>query len=138
MITRSYSELITIPSFIERFRYLMLDGSVGEETFGSDRYLNQLLYNSPEWKRCRRDIILRDNGCDLAMDGYDIHGHVYVHHMDPITVEDILRKDPKIFDPENLITVSFNTHQGITYGSENILQLEPPERRPNDTVPWRL
>ena len=118
MSIRTYSELITIPTFIERYRYLKLGGSVGKETFGFDRYLNQTLYRSPEWKRFRRDMILRDNGMDLACDEYEIVGKVLVHHIDPLTIQDVIRRDPKIFDPENVVCVSMNTHK-------------------NDTCPWR-
>lgn len=137
MIMKTYSELMEIPSFIERYRYLRIGGSVGRETFGSDRYLNQILYNSPEWRSFRREIIVRDNGLDLACDGFEINETIYVHHIDPITVEDVLNRDPKIFDPENVVTTRFMTHQAIHYGDEGLLMLEPVERRPNDTCPWR-
>lgn len=134
---KSYSELIKIPSFIERYRYLKIGGQVGEETFGYDRYLNQILYRSSEWKRFRRDIIIRDNGCDLACDGYEIIGKVLIHHIDPITVRDIELRDPKIFDPENVISVTLNTHNAIHYGDESLLITEPLVRTPNDTCPWK-
>lgn len=134
---RTYSELILIPSFIERFRYLKLGGKVGEETFGYDRYLNQVLYRSDEWKRFRREIILRDNGCDLGHWDYEITGRILVHHIDPITVEDVLRRDPKIFEPENVITLSHNTHNAIHYGDESLLITDFVERRPNDMCPWK-
>lgn len=134
---RTYSELITFPTFRERFEYLMLNGAVGEETFGYERYLNQVLYHSDEWKRVRRQVIIRDNGCDLGVDGYEISGKVLVHHMNPITVEDIRKRNPLVLDPENLITISHNTHEAVTYGSPDILIAEPVMRTPNDTCPWR-
>lgn len=134
---KSYSELIKIPTFIERYRYLKLNGFVGDETFGYDRYLNQILYHSPEWKRFRRDIILRDNGCDLGCEGYEIIGKVLIHHIDPITVRDVETRDPKIFDPENVISVTLNTHNAIHYGDEGLLIIEPLVRTPNDTCPWK-
>ena len=134
---KTYSELITIPTFLGRFRYLKLGGLVGQETFGFDRYLNQTLYQSGEWKRFRRDMILRDNGLDLACEGYEIAGKVMVHHIDPLTIQDIIRRDPKIFDPENIICVSMNTHNAIHYGDEGLLITEPVIRTKNDTCPWK-
>ena len=134
---RTYSELITIPTFEERFEYLKLNGSVGLETFGHDRYLNQILYNSPEWRRFRPKIIVRDNGCDLACDGYEIFGKILIHHINPITAQDILNRNPKVFDPENVITTVHNTHNAIHYGDENLLITAPIERSRNDTCPWR-
>lgn len=135
---KSYSELITLPTFEERFRYLQLKGAVGKDTFGYDRYLNQVLYNSPEWKRCRRDIILRDNGCDLACPGFELHYRVLVHHINPITVEDVIKRRPCVFDPENLITTTHDTHNAIHYGDESKLAIRPIERFANDTCPWKL
>ena len=134
---KTYSELITLPTFLERFRYLKLGGLVGKETFGFDRYLNQALYRSVEWKRFRRDMILRDMGMDLACDGYEIVGKIMVHHIDPLTIQDIIRRDPKIFDPENVICTSMNTHNAIHYGDESLLITEPIVRTKNDTCPWR-
>lgn len=135
---RTYSELIRLPTFLERFRYLQLSGQVGVETFGYDRYLNQILYRTGEWKRFRREIIIRDNGCDLACEGYDIVGQkILVHHLNPISVEDVLRRDPKVFDPENVICTILNTHNAIHYGDESLLVTEPIERKPNDTCPWK-
>ena len=134
---KTYSELIEIPSFLERFRYLKIGGQVGKETFGYERYLNQILYKSGEWRRFRRDIILRDHGCDLACEGFDIYGKIIVHHIDPITVEDVVNRNPKVFDPENAISTSLNTHNAIHYGDEYLLMIEPVERRPYDTCPWR-
>ena len=134
---RTYSELILLPTFEERYRYLKLEGSVGIATFGFDRYLNQTLYRSPEWKRFRREIIIRDNGCDLAMEDYDIYGRILIHHIDPLTPDDVVRRDPKIFDPENVICVSHNTHNAIHYGDEELLITEPIVRTKNDTCPWK-
>lgn len=134
---KTYSELIMIPTFLERYQYLKIGGRVGEETFGYDRYLNQTLYRSPEWKRFRRDMILRDNGLDLAHDDYEIVGKILVHHIDPITPKDVIRRDPKIFDPENVVCVSLNTHNAIHYGDESLLMLDPIVRTKNDTCPWK-
>ena len=137
MSIRTYSELITIPTFEERFEYLQLKGSVGKDTFGYDRYLNQVLYRSPEWKRLRNQIIIRDAGCDLACEGYDIHSKVLIHHLNPITVEDVLARSRKVFDPDNLVCVSHNTHNAIHYGDVNLLVAGPIIRTKNDTCPWR-
>ena len=137
MSIRTYSELITIPTFEERFEYLQLKGSVGKDTFGYDRYLNQVLYRSPEWKRLRNQIIIRDDGCDLACDGYDVYGKVLIHHLNPITVEDVLTRSRKVFDPDNLVCVSHNTHNAIHYGDVDLLITGPIIRTKNDTCPWR-
>ena len=137
MSIRTYSELITIPTFEERFEYLQLKGSVGKDTFGYDRYLNQVLYRSPEWKRLRNQIIIRDDGRDLACDGYDVYGKVLIHHLNPITVEDVLARSRKVFDPDNLVCVSHNTHNAIHYGDVNLLATGPIIRTKNDTCPWR-
>ena len=134
---RTYSELILLPTFEERYRYLRLDGIVGKETFGYDRYLNQILYTSDPWRSFRNYIIDRDNGNDLACDGFKIHSRFLVHHINPITVEDVLNRDPKIFDPENAILTTHNTHQAIHYGDENLLIVRPIERFRNDTCPWK-
>lgn len=134
---KTYSELITLPTFEERFEYLKLDGTVGLDTFGYDRYLNQMLYRSAEWKRLRRDIIIRDNGCDLACDGFEIHDRILIHHINPITVDDVNKRRPSIFDPDNLISVSHNTHNAIHYGDIDLLAIAPIERTKNDTCPWR-
>lgn len=134
---RTYSELVKIPTFLDRFRYLQLGGQVGVETFGYDRYLNQMLYRTTEWKRFRREVIIRDNGCDLACEGFEIVGKILVHHINPISVEDVLLRDPKVFDPENAISTTLNTHNAIHYGDESLLITEPIERKPNDTCPWR-
>lgn len=137
MSIRTYSELITIPTFEERFEYLQLKGSVGKDTFGYDRYLNQVLYRSPEWKRLRNQIIIRDAGCDLACDGYDVYGKVLIHHLNPITVEDVLARSRKVFDPDNLVCVSHSTHNAIHYGDVDLLVTGPIIRTKNDTCPWR-
>ena len=137
MSIRTYSELITIPTFEERFEYLQLKGSVGKDTFGYDRYLNQVLYRSPEWKRLRNQIIIRDFGCDLACEGYDIHSKVLIHHLNPITVEDVLARSRKVFDPDNLVCVSHSTHNAIHYGEADLLVTGPIIRTKNDTCPWK-
>ena len=124
-------------TFRERYRYLKLDGVVGQETFGHDRYLNQILYNSPEWRRFRRDMIIRDKGNDLACSDYEIGGIIIVHHINPITVEDVLRREPMIFDPENVISCSDNTHKAVHYGDESRLVDSFITRTKNDTCPWR-
>ena len=134
---RTYSELITLPTFEERYRYLKLGGKIGVETFGYDRYLNQILYNSPEWKRFRDKMIVRDKGCDLALEGFEIYDNILLHHINPITVEDVLKRNPCIFDPENVVTTILNTHNAIHYGDESLLLLAPKTRTPNDTCPWR-
>lgn len=134
---KTYSEMLTYETFLDRFRYLKLSGAVGKETFGYDRYLNQILYTSDEWRHFRDQIILRDNGCDLACAGYEIHGKILVHHLNPITVEDVIERNPCIFDPENAIATTLITHNAIHYGDENLLVTEPIIRRPNDTCPWK-
>lgn len=135
---RTYSELLTFKTFEERFDYLKLNGVVGKDTFGFDRYMNQWLYhNSKEWKAVRNKVIVRDNGCDLGMEGYDILGKILVHHLNPITIDDIKNRSPTIFDLNNLICVSHNTHNAIHYGDENLLVKAPIERKLNDTCPWK-
>lgn len=134
---KTYSELSNLETFEDRFQYLKLNGAVGEETFGFDRYLNQILYKSYEWKQCRRDIIIRDNGCDLGCEDFEVHGRILIHHINPITVDDIVNRNSKVFDPENLILTSHNTHQAIHYGNEDLLVRAPIERSKNDTSPWR-
>ena len=136
-IIRTYSECIALPTFLERFEYLKLGGSVGEATFGFDRHLNQTLYRSPEWKRFRRDMIIRDMGCDLACEGREIAGKVLLHHINPLTVDDVVKRHYCIFDPENVICVSLDTHNAIHYGDEELLVLEPIVRTKNDTCPWK-
>ena len=127
-----------MPSFEERYRYLKLDGVVGEETFGFDRYLNQLFYRSKEWKTIRNFVITRDNGCDLGMDGHDIYGKILVHHMNPISKDDILGRSEYLLDPEFLISTIKNTHDAIHHGDESLLIIEPIQRSKNDTCPWLL
>lgn len=137
MIIRTYSELITFPTFEERFRYLKLDGKVGEETFGFDRYLNQIFYKSEEWLALRDFVIVRDMGCDLGMPDREIRSRILVHHMNPISKEDILQRSKFLLDPEYLICTIKNTHDAIHYGDESILYTVPIERTKNDTCPWR-
>lgn len=137
MSIKTYSELIQLKTFEERYRYLRLDSDVGKETFGYDRYLNQVFYSSLEWKKFRRDIIVRDMGCDLGIGGREINGQIFIHHIEPITVDDVLQRKACLLDPENAICSSFNTHNAIHYGDEGLLVLEPIERIKNDTCPWR-
>lgn len=135
---RTYSELITLPTYIERFNYLKLGGKVGADTFGFDRYLNQKFYHQdPRWRSARDKVIIRDNGCDLGMEGYEIQGRIIVHHMNPITMDDITNKRDWIYDPEFLICTVHNTHNAIHYGDENLLFKGPVVRTPNDTCPWK-
>lgn len=133
---RSYSDLISFPTFRERYNYLRLNGAVGEETFGWERYLNQGFYKSDKWKRVRDEVIIRDNGCDLGVDGYEIQGKIYVHHLNPISERDIVNVSEFLCDPEYLICTSFNTHQAIHFGDENLLVMDPVERTPGDTKLW--
>lgn len=135
-IIRNYSEFAKLDNFLDRFEYLKLSGVVGAETFGFDRYLNQALYSSPEWKKSRRNTVLRDNGCDLGLEDYPLN-RALVHHMNPITLEQIENRDPIIFDEEFLITVSHNTHNAIHYGDQTLLPQPLIERRPGDTLLWR-
>ena len=136
---KTYSELITIPTFEGRFEYLRLNGRVGETTFGSKRYLNQILYKTDKWLSVRDKIIIRDEGCDLGIIDREIHRplKVLVHHINPITIDDVLNDDPKVFDPENLITISHMTHEAVHYGNSDLLIKDPIERHKNDTCPWR-
>ncbi len=135
---RTYSELITLPTYIERFNYLKLGGRVGADTFGFDRHLNQMVYQrDPRWKKARDIVIIRDNGCDLGVEGYEIHGKIIVHHMNPITMDDILNNRDWIFDPEFLICTVHNTHNAIHYGDDDLLIKAPTARTPNDTCPWK-
>ncbi len=129
--------MIQVPSFAERFRYLKLDGEVGIATFGFDRYLNQVFYNSQQWRRVRRDVIIRDNGCDLGIEDREIYKGIIIHHMNPITMNDIITRNPKIFNPEYLITTKHKTHNAIHYSDESVLQDTIIERTKNDTIPWR-
>lgn len=137
MSIKTYSELITFPTFEERYRYLRLGGRVGEETFGFDRYLNQVFYRSKEWKEIRDFVIIRDGGCDLGMPDREIAGKILIHHMNPITQEDIINRSEFLLDPEYLICTVKNTHDAIHYGDESILYQDPIVRSENDTCPWR-
>ena len=137
MSIKCYSELITLRTFEERFKYLQLNGQVGKSTFGFDRYLNQNFYRSKEWKSVRNRVILRDDGCDLGVEGYEIHGQILIHHMNPITTADIESMSEYLMNPEYLISTVHNTHNAIHYGDENLLITTPIERKPNDTCPWK-
>lgn len=134
---RTYTQLIKLPTFEERFEYLKLDGTVGEDTFGFDRYLNQIFYRSPEWKRVRDEVIIRDNGCDLGIPGHEIYGRILIHHMNPIAVKDILDRADILLNPEYLISTVHRTHNAIHYGNINLLPKGPIIRTPNDTCPWK-
>lgn len=133
---RTFTELSKLPTFLERFEYLRLDGSVGEATFGFDRYLNQRFYRSAEWKRIRQQVIARDDGRDLGVEGHDISGRLIIHHMNPMAAEDIVHGNASILDPEFLITVRHDTHNAIHYGDSSLLPADPIERRPGDTNLW--
>lgn len=136
-MTKSYLEMINLNSFEERFEYLKTNSIVGVSTFGGGRYLNQKFYKSKEWRKTCRDIILRDKSCDLGVQGLEIIGPVYVHHINPITRDDILNRSPCLFDSNNLICTSFKTHQAIHYGDIDQVQTKLIERFPNDTCPWK-
>ena len=136
MKIRTYSDLRLLKTFNERFDYLVLNGIVGYATFGADRYLNQQFYRSKEWKRARSIVIERDNACDLGITGRDIFNKIMVHHMNPVTVDDLEKHYDLLIDPEYLITTSFNTHQAITFGDKNKLIYLPRERRKGDTKLW--
>lgn len=137
MMNKRYSELILIEKFEDRFEYLKIKGYVGEITHGGHRYLNQQLYSSPRWQRLRKQIIIRDGGCDLACPDRPIHGKIVIHHINPISVDDLIRQAGIIFDPENLITVSYNTHEAIHYGDIDLIPKDYIPRTENDTCPWR-
>lgn len=135
---RTYSELITLPTFEERYNYLRLGGRVGDETFGFDRWLNQQFYQrNPKWKKVRDFVILRDNGCDLGVEGYEIHGPIIVHHMNPVLTEDIVNESEYLLDPEFLISTVHRTHNAIHYGDEGLLPRLPITRTKNDMCPWK-
>lgn len=134
---RTYTLAIGIPSFEDRFEYLKMDGSVGIQTFGGHRYLNQKLYQSEEWRRVRRDVIVRDNGCDLAHPDHPIYGKILIHHLEPITADDILSRRSCVFDMDNLICISYETHNALHYGNSETLPKPYVERTKNDTCPWR-
>lgn len=137
MSIRTYSELITLPTFEERYKYLQLSGFVGEETFGFDRYLNQNFYRSQEWKRIRDLVIIRDNGCDLGIEDREIFGKIIIHHMNPINIKDIQDVSDYLLNPEYLICTTHQTHNAIHYGDDNLLAKGPIERSPNDTCLWK-
>lgn len=137
MNIRRYSELVLLPTFEERFEYLKLNGTVGTATFGFDRVFNQQFYKSVEWKRVRDEVIVRDCGRDLAIQGREIYGRILIHHMNPITIKDIQDVTPYLLNPEFLICVSHDTHNAIHYGDADLLAAGPVERKPNDTCPWR-
>lgn len=137
MSIKTYSELMRLRTFEERYRYLRLRGSVGADTFGFDRYLNQVFYRSQKWKSIRDFVIIRDNGCDLGVEGYEIHGKILIHHLNPITIQDIESESEFLLDPEYLICTSHNTHNAIHYGDESLLIQAPIERTAFDTCPWR-
>lgn len=137
-VLRSYHELRKLNTFEKRYDYLRIGGVVGETTFGFDRYLNQALYTSKEWKRFRNAVIIRDNGCDLGIEGRDILGdRIIIHHLNPLTVKDVRDRSPALFDMDNVICVSFNTHQAIHFGDESLLPKDPVFRHPNDFCPWK-
>lgn len=137
MNIKTYSELSKLTTFEERYRYLRLGGRVGEETFGFDRWINQMFYKDPEWLKIRDEVIIRDNGCDLGIEGREIYSRIIVHHMNPITKADILDRSEFLLNPEYLICTVKNTHDAIHYGDENLLITLPMERNVNDTCPWR-
>ena len=134
---RTYSELSKLKTYEERFDYLRLGGETFGETFGDDRYLNQVFYTSREWKTIRDHVILRDNGCDLGIEDYQIHGKILIHHMNPLTQYDILERSDFLLDPEFMICTAFMTHNAIHYGDKDLLILPPVERTPYDTCPWK-
>ena len=137
MSIKTYSELITFPTFEERYAYLRIGGTVGEDTFGFHRYLNQKFYSTTEWKRFRREIILRDKGCDLGILDREIGGIIILHHIMPLEIDDIMHHRDCLLDPENVICVSLNTHNAIHYGDDRLLMKDPIVRTPNDTCPWK-
>lgn len=135
-MVRTYSELRRLETLEERYKYLALHGRVGDMTFGFDRYINQGFYRSTEWRNIRNHIIVRDNGCDLGVEGYDIHDRIYIHHLNPMTVEEIKDGDERILEPEFLVSVTHRTHNAIHYGNEDLLPRQLVERRPGDTKLW--
>lgn len=137
MSIKTYSELSRLKTFEERYQYLRLNGSVGRDTFGFDRYLNQVFYRSQKWKSIRNRVIIRDNGCDLGIKGREINGRILIHHMNPISLDDIVNESDLLLDPEYLICTVHSTHNAIHYGDENLLILDPIVRSKNDTCPWK-
>lgn len=134
---RTFTELSNLQTFEDRFRYLQLNGTVGKETFGFDRFINQEFYRSTEWKAVRDLVVLRDNGCDLGAEGREIYGRIYIHHMNPVNPKDIQTKSEFLLNPEYLITTTHATHNAIHYGDETLLLKVPVERSRNDTCPWK-
>lgn len=137
MKIRRYSELTLLPTFLERFNYLRIGGRVGANTFGSERYLNQIFYRSEKWRKTRDKVIIRDNACDLGIDGRDIRTKIIIHHIVPITLVDVESDSPCLYDLENLICLTPETHQAIHYGDEHLLIPDLVERKPGDTCPWK-
>lgn len=134
---RTYTQLLRLPTIQERFEYLKLKGEIGQATFGFDRYLNQAFYSSKEWKKVRRDVIVRDEGWDLGVEGYPCGNRPTIHHINPITIEQVESADPVIFDLDNLILCSYDTHNAIHFGAVRKRYETPVQRRPNDTCPWK-
>ena len=135
---KSYHELILLPTYQERYEYLRIGGVVGEATFGGDRYLNQILYTSKEWRSFRNEVIIRDNGCDLGVEGYDIHDMIIIHHINPLDPDDVIKRSSCIFDMDNVICVAPKTHRAIHYGNIDLLPHDPIERRPGDHCEWLI
>lgn len=136
-VIRTYNELIELETFEERFNYLKLNGTIGEDTFGFERFLNQAFYKSNEWRHIRNHVIVRDQGCDLGIYGRDIHGRIYIHHINPIRIEDFDNRYDLLLDPRYLITTTHTTHNAIHYGDKSLLVADPIVRTKNDTIPWR-
>lgn len=133
---RTYSELVSFDTFLERLEYLQLHAGVGVDTFGSARYLNQMFYHDPAWRSVRDQVIVRDNGCDLGIEGRGIHSRIHIHHLNPISKDQVLTRDPVVFDLNNLVCCSEQTHRAIHYGSSDIVVKDPMDRRPGDTKLW--
>lgn len=136
-MSKSYTELSQLSTFKERYEYLKLSKGIGIQTFGSDRYLNQMFYHDSAWRAVRDAVIIRDKGCDLGIMGREIKTKIHIHHLNPISKEDVLNRDPKLFDPNNLICCSHKTHNAIHYGNGEDLFYELTARKPNDTCPWK-
>lgn len=134
---KNYRELIRLPSIEERYEYLRLGGKVGYETFGCNRYVNQEFYTSDEWRKFRREVIIRDNGCDLGISGFEVQKYIVIHHIVPITLDDILEMNPLVLSLDNAICCSRRTHRAIHYGDSSLLPKVPIERKPWDTIPWK-
>lgn len=136
-MSKSYSELVKLKTFDDRYNYLKLSGVVGQDIFGSERYLNQQFYTSRKWRSVRDQIIIRDNACDLGLEGYEIYDKIIVHHINPITIEDLENDEYSLYDSENLICTTNATHQAIHYSDETLLPRLSEPRRPNDMIPWK-